>query len=191
MLSPAIMMLTSVDPVGRAAQCRQLGVEYLAKPILEQELMPAISRILGLGFQASLPTHVSPQDMSPSLPKKRVLLAEDNRVNQRLAVAMLQRLGQDVSVASNGREAVEQWSRQQFDLILMDMQMPEVDGCQATREIREKERARGGHTRIIALTAHAMPGDEQICLQAGMDGYLAKPVRWSELSRELGKSSQM
>jgi CheY-like chemotaxis protein len=104
---------------------------------------------------------------------------------------MLQRLGQEVDVASNGREAVEQWSRQPFDLVLMDVQMPEMDGYQATRAIREKERGTGGHIRIVALTAHAMPDDEQICLKAGMDSYLAKPVRREELCRELMKCARL
>ena len=191
MPAATIMMFNSVDPASRSAQCRELGIALcLAKPILEHDLMSAISRALGSNNEANLPIDLPVQNVPSELPKMRILVAEDNRVNQRLAVAMLQRMGQDVSIASNGREAVEHWSRQEFDLVLMDIQMPEMDGCQATREIREKERSRGSHTRIVALTAHAMPGDEQICLQAGMDGYLAKPVRWEELRSELMKSTQ-
>jgi signal transduction histidine kinase/CheY-like chemotaxis protein/ligand-binding sensor domain-containing protein len=188
----AIMMLTSVDLVIKASDCRRLGVElYLAKPILERELMLTVCKALGAAVPANTCVDVPEKDSIPELPKLRILLAEDNCVNQRVAVAMLQRLGQEVDVASNGREAVEQWSRQPFDLVLMDVQMPEMDGYQATRAIREKERGTGGHIRIVALTAHAMPDDEQICLKAGMDSYLAKPVRREELCRELMKCARL
>jgi CheY-like chemotaxis protein len=110
-----------------------------------------------------------------------VLLAEDNEVNQELAIAVLQRRGCHVVLARNGREAVALWERDPVDVVLMDVQMPEMDGLEATRVIRGLEAARGGHTLIIAVTAHAMEGDRERCLAAGMDGYVSKPLRVGEL----------
>jgi CheY-like chemotaxis protein len=106
----------------------------------------------------------------------RVLLAEDNVVNQRVAVGLLTRRGHHVTVANNGREAIEALEKGTFDLVLMDVQMPEMGGLEATAAIRERERETGGHVRIVAMTAHAMTGDRERCLAAGMDGYLSKPI---------------
>src|SRR5262249_17849898 len=106
----------------------------------------------------------------------RVLLAEDNEVNQRVAVGLLTRRGHTVGVAGNGRAAVRALQREAFDLVLMDVQMPEMDGLEATAAIRARERDTGGHVRIVAMTAHAMAGDRTRCLEAGMDGYLSKPI---------------
>ena len=114
-----------------------------------------------------------------------VLLAEDNIVNQKVARGMLEKAGHTVRVAGNGRQAVEVWAREGFDVILMDVQMPEMDGLAATAAIRARERAQGGRTPIVALTAHAMEGDRERCLAAGMDGYLTKPLRADELARVL------
>jgi signal transduction histidine kinase/ActR/RegA family two-component response regulator len=111
----------------------------------------------------------------------RVLLAEDNKVNQRVAARFLERLGHSVAVANDGREAVDLWQREPFDLVLMDVQMPEMDGFEAVAAIREAERTRGTRTPVIALTAHAMSGDRDRCLAAGMDGYLTKPVKLAQL----------
>jgi signal transduction histidine kinase/ActR/RegA family two-component response regulator len=110
-----------------------------------------------------------------------VLLAEDNKVNQRVAQRFLERLGHQVTVANDGREAVECWRQQPFDLVLMDVQMPEMDGFEAVAAIREAESALGTRTPVIALTAHAMSGDRERCLAAGMDGYLTKPVKLAQL----------
>jgi CheY-like chemotaxis protein len=110
-----------------------------------------------------------------------VLLAEDNEVNQELAIAILQRRGCHVVLARNGREAVALWERDPVDVVLMDVQMPEMDGLEATRVIRGLEATRGGHTPIISVTAHAMEGDRERCLAAGMDGYVSKPLRVGEL----------
>jgi CheY-like chemotaxis protein len=110
-----------------------------------------------------------------------VLLAEDNEVNQRLAVRLLEKAGHTVVVAENGRVAVAAASRQRFDVILMDVQMPEMGGFEATAAIRAAEAASGGHVPIVAMTAHAMPGDADRCLAAGMDDYVAKPVRPEQL----------
>ena len=107
----------------------------------------------------------------------RILLAEDNMVNQRLTVKLLTKMGYQVEVAGNGKEAVAAFERETFDLILMDVQMPEMDGFEATALIREKEKKTGGHIPIIAMTAHAMKGDRERCLDAGMDEYVSKPIR--------------
>jgi CheY-like chemotaxis protein/HPt (histidine-containing phosphotransfer) domain-containing protein len=110
-----------------------------------------------------------------------ILLAEDSLVNQRLAVGLLERHGHHLTIANNGREAIEALSKQAFDVLLMDVQMPEMDGLEATRRIRQLEASRGGHVPIIAMTAHALKGDRERCLGAGMDEYVSKPVRERQL----------
>jgi CheY-like chemotaxis protein len=117
----------------------------------------------------------------------RVLVAEDNAVNQRLAVRMLEKRGHRVTVAGNGREALAALERDTFDLVFMDVQMPEMDGFQATSIIREREKGTGGHQIVIAVTAHAMKGDRDQCLAGGMDNYLSKPIRPRELDDILDK----
>jgi len=111
----------------------------------------------------------------------RILLAEDNPVNQLLAARLLGKQGHSVAVAHNGREALERIEAQPFDLVLMDVQMPELDGLEATAAIREREKTTGGHIPIVAMTAHAMRGDQERCLAAGMDGYVSKPINVKEL----------
>ncbi|HEV3005359.1 MAG TPA: response regulator, partial [Pirellulales bacterium] len=111
----------------------------------------------------------------------KLLLAEDNAVNQKLVVRLLEKRGHQVTIATNGREAVAALEREPFDVVLMDVQMPELGGFEATAAIRQGERARGGHVPIVAMTAHAMKGDRERCLEAGMDGYIAKPVQAREL----------
>ena len=186
-----IMMLTSVGHRGDAARCQELGVAaYLLKPIRQSELREAIARVLGTGEQKGavpLITRYSLGDALEPLAVLRVLVAEDNPVNQRLASRLLEKRGHRVTVTANGREAVQALENQAFDLVLMDVQMPEMDGFEATVVIREKEKHNGAHIPIIALTAHAMKGDRERCLGAGMDGYLTKPIRSQELDELLEK----
>jgi CheY-like chemotaxis protein len=129
-----------------------------------------------------------PQRLVPPVPPVRplrVLVAEDSLVNQKLVVRLLEKQGQQAIVAANGREALELLERESIDLVLMDVQMPEMDGFQTTAAIRARERVGGGHVPIIALTAYAMKGDEERCLSAGMDGYVSKPIRPADLLRTL------
>jgi CheY-like chemotaxis protein len=120
----------------------------------------------------------------------RILLAEDNLVNQKVAKRILQKERHTVAVAANGKIALELLTQQTFDLILMDVQMPEMDGIEATRVVRENEKASGEHIPIIALTAHAMSGDRERCVAAGMDGYASKPIRIDELRQEIERLAQ-
>jgi CheY-like chemotaxis protein len=130
------------------------------------------------------PVSRAPRPAAPALahgPKLHILVADDNAINQRVARKLLEHRGHSVSVVANGREAVEVCERETFDAILMDVQMPEMDGLEATALLRSKEQATGRHVPIIALTAHAMKGDEERCLRAGMDGYVSKPIKPDEL----------
>ncbi|MDY6912956.1 MAG: response regulator [Planctomycetota bacterium] len=173
-----IMMLSSSGQRDEVAQCRSLGVEtYLVKPIKQSTLLDAIMVVLG-----KVVTKRSPKAKRSLLNLKgkrplRILLAEDNPVNQRLAVEMLKRWGHETQVACDGHKALAALDKQSFDLVLMDVQMPEMDGFEATATIRQSEQASGDHIPIIAMTAHAMKEDRQRCLQAGMDDYVEKPVR--------------
>jgi CheY-like chemotaxis protein/nitrogen-specific signal transduction histidine kinase len=188
-----IMMLTSAGHRGDAVRCQELGVAgYLLKPIRQSELREAIARVLGAREQTGaipLITRFSLGDAREPGSVLRVLLAEDNAVNQRLAMRLLEKRGHRVVVADNGREALEALAKESFDLVLMDVQMPEMDGCQATAAIREKEAGTASHQVVIALTAHAMKGDRERCLAAGMDGYLTKPIRQKELDELLDNCS--
>jgi CheY-like chemotaxis protein len=184
-----IMMLTSAGHRGDAERCNALGVSaYLMKPIRLSELREAIARALGArprDGKIPLITRFSLQDAREAAEVLDVLVAEDNPVNQRLAVRLLEKRGHRVTLAGNGREAVEAQARQRFDLILMDVQMPEMDGLEATVAIRHSESGSDRHQPIIALTAHAMKGDQERCLAAGMDGYLTKPIRPQDLDSVL------
>ncbi|HXN48615.1 MAG TPA: response regulator [Bryobacteraceae bacterium] len=180
-----IMMLTSAGKRGDAARCCQLGITaYLIKPVSRSELLEAIAMLLGRTAGGSAPDglitrHVIDEQHTDS--KLKILLAEDNPVNQKLAVRMLEKRGHRITVAGNGRQALAALEKGEFDLLLMDVQMPELDGFETTAAIRESERESGRHQFIVAMTAHAMKGDEQRCRHAGMDGYLAKPIRSEEL----------
>jgi signal transduction histidine kinase/DNA-binding response OmpR family regulator len=179
----AVIMLTSAGERGDAARCRKLGIAgYLMKPVSQSDLYDAI--VATLGGHVGLDEHEGPvtvHSIREARRTLRILLAEDNRVNQQLAVRILEKRGHSVVVVGNGRLAVEALDHDRFDLILMDVQMPELDGLEATAAIRTRERPEGFRVPIIALTAYAMSGDKERCLAAGMDGYLSKPLRAQEL----------
>jgi CheY-like chemotaxis protein len=184
-----IMMLTSAGHRGDADRCRELGVAaYLLKPIRQSELREAVAQVLGAREQTGaipLVTRYSLQDARDPMMVLRILVAEDNAVNQRLVIRLLEKRGHRVVLAADGRQAIEALDQGSFDLVFMDVQMPETDGLEATGIIRKKEEKTGKHQPIIALTAHAMTGDRDRCLAAGMDGYLTKPIRPQELDQIL------
>ncbi len=186
-----IIMLTSTGRPGDAQRCLELGaVAYLLKPIRQAELREAIAKALvASGPEKTMRTSAPrpPDDKCEPASVLRVLLAEDNAVNQRLAMRLLEKRGHQVVLAANGREALAAIEKEGFDLVLMDVQMPEMDGFEATAALRQKERSCGTHLPVIALTAHAMKGDRERCLAAGMDGYLAKPINPGELDHLLHK----
>jgi CheY-like chemotaxis protein len=164
-------------------------VEILAGVCPEQETAPA---------PAPHPPVVPERDVLPkpaAAPaagrRLRILLAEDNQVNRRLVELLMSRQGHEVVSVENGRKAVELAKQEHFDLILMDVQMPDMDGLEATRQIRALERAVGGHRPILALTANAMRGDEEVCRQAGMDGYIPKPFEAEKLLRAVSEAAQL
>lgn len=184
-----MMMLTSEGQRGHAARCRELGVAaYLMKPIAQSDLLDAIMTALGVSQHlAPLTTRHSLREMRRRL---NLLLAEDNAVNQTLATRLLEKLGHTVTIANNGLEAVEHWKRGTFDAILMDVDMPVMNGYEATQRIREQEALSGAHIRIVAMTAHAMQGAREACLSHGMDGYLTKPIDTEALWLELDELVQ-
>jgi CheY-like chemotaxis protein len=176
-----MLLLTSADQPHDVANAPAVN-GFLVKPVGQQALLESIRRIIGLRM------HVDRAPAAPSITptraahQLRVLVAEDNPVNQKLAQHLLERRGHTPILVGNGRAAVEQTGRERFDLILMDLQMPEMDGFEATAAIRQREREAGRpRAPIIALTAHAMQGDRRRCLDADMDGYVAKPIKPVEL----------
>jgi two-component system, sensor histidine kinase and response regulator len=180
-----IMMLTSGGQRGDAARCGELGIAaYLLKPVRQSELRDAIARVLNAKEQAgAIPmiTQYSIQKSGGSATAMRILLAEDNPVNKKLAVRLLEKRGHHVAVASTGRQALMALEKMPYDLVLMDVQMPEMDGLEATMILREKEKISGHHQAVVAMTALVMKGDRERCMAAGMDGYLTKPIRPQEL----------
>jgi len=177
-----IIMLTSVGRLGDAARCRELGVSaYLVKPIRQTELLDGICQALNRVSMTKNKTLVTDYTLQENKHRCRVLLAEDNIVNQTLVVRLLEKRGYLVTVARNGAEAVTALEDNLFDVVLMDIQMNGMDGFEATAAIRAKEKLTGGHIPIIAMTAHALKGDQERCISAGMDGYVSKPIRTSEM----------
>ncbi len=178
-----IIMLTSAGQAGDARRCRELGIAaYLSKPVSQTELLDAITSALSTSRKrSSKRTLVPKHSLRETRQRLRILLAEDNIVNQTLASRLLERRGHDVTVVGNGKQALAVLEKQAFDVILMDVQMPEMDGFETTAAIRKSEKSTGMHIPIIAMTAHAMKGDKERCLASGMDGYLSKPIRGSDL----------
>jgi CheY-like chemotaxis protein/HPt (histidine-containing phosphotransfer) domain-containing protein len=180
-----IMMMTSNDQRGDAERCRKLGVaSHVTKPVTQSILFDAIMATLGAPVKPEEPfapvIDIAIKESSNGL---HILLAEDNVINQKLALHLLKKRGHTVVIAPNGRAAIAAWEKEKFDLLLMDIQMPEMNGFEATAIIREKEKTVSSHIPIIALTAHAMKGDRERCLAAGMDDYISKPIQADELSR--------
>ncbi len=188
----AIMMLTSGDQVDDSRRCQELGIaEYAIKPVSQPELLRMVLKALApagpqetplASFHAPLPVPLVWRPL-------RILLAEDNLLNQKVAIGMLVNLGHAVTVANNGREAVELWARGRFDLVFIDIQMPEMDGFRATELIRQQQQQSGISAPIIAMTAHAMAGDREKCLAAGMDDYIPKPIGRDELAAVVQRNS--
>ena len=177
-----IIMLSSAGRPDDMALCHDLGIaRCLTKPVKQSDLLDAIVDVCSENApakRASVKSTESPADHGKSL---RILLAEDGLINQRVATGFLESRGHRVRVANNGREAVEAWREEQFDVILMDVQMPEMDGFEATSQIRRQETELGTHQRIVAMTANAMKGDRERCIEAGMDDYVSKPFQADEL----------
>jgi two-component system sensor histidine kinase/response regulator len=186
-----ILLLTSAGQPDDTSRCRALDISAcLTKPVRQSELFDALMK--GMAFwnrseRVHPPRHTAGQRLGPltALEPLNVLLAEDHPVNQKVAVRMLQHQGHKVAVASDGRQAIVALEAGRFDVVLMDLQMPEMDGFEALREIRAREPLTGRHIPVIALTAHAMQGDRERCLEAGFDGYLAKPIRQADLHKVL------
>jgi CheY-like chemotaxis protein len=181
---PPILMLSSTDLIETPYQELKARLyAYLVKPVSRPALLTVMLGALTTVHESdgALPARIT----SPAGPSLRVLVVEDNAINQRVIKALLERDRHSVSLARNGAEAVELFSTQPFDLIFMDVQMPVMNGYDATREIRRQEQRDGGHIPIIALTAHAMKGDRVICLTAGMDDYISKPINQTELKSAL------
>lgn len=180
-----VMMLTSSDRPGDVQRCEEMGISaYLIKPIKQSELLDAI--LVAIGEQTALSeSSESAGSSRTAIRSKSILLAEDSLINQKLAIGLLTKWGHQVTVANDGREAVNLSAQQPFDVVLMDVQMPEMDGLDAAKAIRRREQKTGIHLPILAMTAHAMKGDRERCLEAGMDDYLMKPIRADQLFQAL------
>ncbi len=179
-----IIMLTSGGQRGDAAKCQELGIAaYLMKPIKQSDLMDAILMTMKKtsGVEARTPL-ITRHSVREARKRLKILLAEDNPINQKLGKKILEQMGHTVSVAFNGLQALELLEKTDFNLILMDVQMPQMDGFAATRIIRDEEKTAGGHIPIIAMTAHAMTGDREKCIAQGMDDYISKPINRKELA---------
>ena len=185
----SILMLTSGGLPGEAERCRKAGISaYLLKPVMKADLRNAILTVLGQvqsNNTGTLPLVTRHTLRESSSRKLHILVAEDNAVNQAVILRMLQKMGHTPALARTGNEALCSLSSQKFDLAFMDVQMPEMDGLAATKAIRQREKSDGTHLPIFAMTAHAMKGDRERCLQAGMDGYITKPILFSDIEKTL------
>jgi CheY-like chemotaxis protein len=182
--SVPLIMLTSAGALPAGRKDPDLAAT-LTKPAKHSALLAAMVAAMGANGRAA----ASRSPRRQPARSLRILLAEDDAVNQTLAMRLLEKRGHKVTVASSGRQVLDKLRAGQFDLVLMDVQMPDIDGLQAAREIRRREKKAGGRIPIVALTAYAMKGDRQRCLEAGMDGYVAKPIRAAELFEAIGHAS--
>lgn len=181
-----IMMLTSAGQFGDAARCHDLGIAcYLVKPVKQSELLNSIMSCMDTPQAQAVAADDNDQTPENNMPFLRILVAEDNPVNQKLTTRILEKRGHSPVVVGDGSQALKAVQSQPFDLVLMDVQMPVMDGLEATAAIREWEKGNGTHIPIIAMTAHAMKGDMERCLESGMDGYVSKPVKPEELSKAI------
>ncbi len=184
----SLLMLTSSGWPGEADRCRQVGISgYLLKPIAKSELLTAVRTALAPNQVQTdaKPALITRHSLRESARKLRILVAEDNAVNQVVIIRALQKMGHTPVLAQNGKEALAMASSEKFDLVFMDVQMPEMDGLAATGAIRKSEKQSGIHLPVFAMTAHAMKGDRERCIAAGMDGYITKPVRFSDIEETL------
>jgi CheY-like chemotaxis protein len=184
--TPATIMVTAFDAHNRRDAARELGfAAYLSKPVEPSALYDALIRIASAGTPAAAAVESETAAVAAKVGATRVLLAEDQRINRRVALLQLKELGYDADAVTNGAEAIDAVARNAYDIVLMDLQMPEVDGLTAARAIRAAEVQTGRHVPIIALTANALERDRRACIDAGMDDYLAKPLEISDLRRML------
>ena len=182
--APAMIMISSAAQSGDFARCRDLGIDrYMTKPVVQSELLNTIMEtVVGSDEQFEEPPETT---FDHNAPRLKILLADDGLVNQKVAIGLLNRMGHEVISVNDGKQAVDAWRAEPFDLILMDLQMPVMDGAVATETIREEEKSSGGRIAIVAMTAAAMKGDRERCLAAGMDDYLSKPIDVDELTEKL------
>ena len=184
---PAIMMLTSIDHGEAIQKCQDLGISaYLTKPVRRADLHRAIAEVMGKSMK---PQHTAGIGPSRTLRNElsHILVVDDNPVNRKLAARLVEKRGFQVTTACNGKQAIQLTGETVFDLVFMDVQMPEMDGFEATQAIRERELSSARHLPIVAMTAHAMAGDRELCLDAGMDDYVSKPLRAADLDSVLIK----
>jgi CheY-like chemotaxis protein len=181
-----VLMLCSSARYEQPGRRRDLAVQTLSKPVFHSQFLAGVHSALGRGAgkQSPAPRYPKPSVGDGTAPL-RILLAEDNPVNQRVALRLLEKLGHSVTIVGDGLEALRTSGTGAFDVVLMDVQMPGMDGLEATAAIREREQGTGVHIPILALTAHAMTGDRERCLAAGMDGYITKPIQTAEIAREI------
>jgi two-component system, sensor histidine kinase and response regulator len=189
-----VMMLTSLGRQTGAGRCRELGLaHYLVKPVKQSELLRAVLAVLAARGQAVAPVKpppspvAGPTAVAPTTRRLHVLLAEDNAVNRRIAVRFLEKQGHSVAVACDGKQALEALLRERFDLALLDIQMPELDGYEVAAALRAQEKGTGRRLPLVAVTAHAMEGDRERCLEAGMDGYVSKPIQFDQLAQAIAE----
>ncbi len=180
-----VVLLTSAGQAGDAERCRRIGVDaYLTKPVKHSDLLDTLVTLVGVSTRRRLPRSTARSTTASPGRALRILVAEDNPVNRKLVTTLLQKRGHSVRAVENGREAVSAVRTARapgFDVVVMDLQMPEMSGLEATRDIRARESPSAGRLPIVALTAHAMQSDRERCVEAGMDGYLSKPIDVDEL----------